>query len=137
MARNDVTHALKEVAEKKLGKPVRCVLQRGGSSQKRMFLVVFEDGEKTMAHLPKAPSARDKALTLRVKSEFVGHCLTCGDVVSKVSPSARDEAGFRRKHVGHHYVTRLTVAKEMIPAQLTRTVNSDSPDSKAEGEGAK
>jgi len=53
MARNDVTHALKEVAEKKLGKPVRCVLQRGGSSQKRMFLVVFEDGEKTMAHLPE------------------------------------------------------------------------------------
>jgi hypothetical protein len=52
--RNDVTHSLKPVAEQKTGRPVKLVLQRGGSG-KRMFLVVFKDDTFERMHLPKAP----------------------------------------------------------------------------------
>ena len=43
MAKNDVTHALKSVAEQVSGRKVKGVLSRG-SYPKRTFQVFFEDG---------------------------------------------------------------------------------------------
>jgi hypothetical protein len=52
MAKNDVTQALKAVAEEVSGRKVKGVLSRG-SFPKRTFEVFFEDGGHEYLYLPK------------------------------------------------------------------------------------